>query len=315
MNRIARPRRLQLELVAAELHRRRAEDGPGDGLDERLDPRHRVVVVGVRLVPLEHRELGVVLERDALVAKVLAELVHALEPADDEPLEVQLGRDAEVEVAVELVVMRHERPRERAAVARLEHRRLDLDEALAVEVGANRADDARAQHERLARLLVDEQVEVALAVAQLDVGEAVERVGKRLGVAREHLERLGQQRRLAAAGAAGMPGDADDVAEEDVDLARLRRLADHLDPARAVDDVEEDELAHVAPRHRPAGDPADRVGRLPGLERLALVPDRRDLVPVGEALRGYVRGGHRLEPGRPAEAGHLAPAQAGVRPP
>ena len=54
----------------------------------------------------------------------------------------------------------------------------------------------------------------------------------------------------------GCPRDADDVAEEDVDLARLRRLADHLDPARAVDDVEEDELAHVAPRHRPAGDPA-----------------------------------------------------------
>ena len=291
-------------------------DRPGDGLDERLDPRHRVVVVGVRLVPLEHRELGVVLERDALVAEVLAELVDALEPADDQPLEVELGRDAQVEVAVELVVMRHERPRERAAVARLQHRRLDLDEALAVEVRREPRVTMRARSMNVgARLLVDEQVEVALAVAQLDVGEAVERVGQRLGVAREHLERVGEQRRLAAAGTAGMPGDADDVAEEDVDLARLRRLADHLDPARAVDDVEEDELAHVAPRHRAAGDPARRVGRLPGLERLALVPDRRDLVPVGEALRGCVRGGHRLEPGRPAEAGHLAPAQAGVRPP
>ena len=32
---------------------------------------HRVLVVGVRLVPLEHRELRVVLVRDALVAKVL----------------------------------------------------------------------------------------------------------------------------------------------------------------------------------------------------------------------------------------------------
>ena len=242
------------------------------------------MIVGVRLVPLEHRELGVVLERDALVAEVLAELVHALEPADDEPLEVELRRDAQVEVALELVVMRHERPRRSAAVARLQHRRLDLDEALAVEVGPDRRHDARAQHERLARLLVDEQVEVALAIAQLDVGEAVERVGERLGVAREHLERLGQQRRLTTAGAPGVPRDADDITEEHVDLARLRRLADHLDPARAVDDVEEDELAHVAPRHRPAGDPARRLGRLPCLERLALVPDRRDLVPVGEAL-------------------------------
>ena len=74
------------------------------------------------------------LVRHALVAEVLAELVDALEAADDEPLEVQLGGDPQVEVAVELVVVRDERPRQRAAVERLEHRRLDLDEALAVEV-------------------------------------------------------------------------------------------------------------------------------------------------------------------------------------
>ena len=81
-----------------------------------------------------------------------------------------------------------------------------------------------------------------------------------------------------------MTGDADDVSEEDVDLAGLRRLADHLDPARPVDDVEEDELAHVAARHRTARDPAGRGGRLACLERLALVPHRGDLGPVGEAL-------------------------------
>ena len=124
----------------------------------------------------------------------------------------------------------------------------------------------------------------------------MEGVRQRLGVAGEHLDRVGEQRRLAAARAAGMPGDADDVAEQDVDLAGLRRLADHLDPARAVDDVEEDELAHVAARHRPARDPAARLRRLPRLERLALLPDRGDLVPVGEALRAVwrTRHGHRF---------------------
>ena len=54
-----------------------------DGVDHLLDAAHLVVVVGVRLVPLDHRELGVVLERHALVAEVLAELVDALEAADD----------------------------------------------------------------------------------------------------------------------------------------------------------------------------------------------------------------------------------------
>ena len=112
------------------------------------------MVVGVRLVPLEQRELRVVLERDALVAEVLAELVHALEPADDQPLEVQLGRDAEIEVGVELVVMRDERAGEGAAVAWLEDRRLDLDEAPLVERAPDRRDDLGARDERLARLLV-----------------------------------------------------------------------------------------------------------------------------------------------------------------
>ena len=110
----------------------------GDPLEHRLDALHRVAVVGVRLVPLEHRELGLVLVRDALVAEVLADLVDALEAAHDQPLEVELGRDAEVEVGFELVRVRDERVGERAAVARLEHGRLDLDEALLVEVAADR---------------------------------------------------------------------------------------------------------------------------------------------------------------------------------
>ena len=43
--------------------------------------------------------------------------------------------------------MRDERLREGAAVARLQHRRLDLDEAVGVEVAADRRDDAAAQEE------------------------------------------------------------------------------------------------------------------------------------------------------------------------
>jgi len=46
---------------------------------------------------------------------------------------VELGRDPQVEVAVERVVMRDERPRGGAAVERLQNRRLELDEAGVVE--------------------------------------------------------------------------------------------------------------------------------------------------------------------------------------
>jgi len=147
-------------------------------LEHRLDPIHRVREVGVCLVPLEHRELGLVLVRDALVPKVLADLVDALEATHDETFQVELGGNAEVEVGPQLVRVRYERVRERAAVSRLQDGRLHLDEAFVVEVAANRRDDPRAQEEQLTRVLVHEQVAVALSVARLLVGDAVERVGQ-----------------------------------------------------------------------------------------------------------------------------------------
>ena len=142
--------------------------------DQRLELARRVLVVGVGLVPLEHRELGVVLVRDPLVAEVLAELVDLVDPADDEPLQVELGGDPQVEVAVEGVVVGGERPGERAAVERLEHRRLHLDEATGVEPAPDLRDRLGPLQEELAGLLVRHQVELAPAVAGLDVLEAVE---------------------------------------------------------------------------------------------------------------------------------------------
>ena len=93
----------------AALDLRRPQHPLGDLGDEQLEVVRGLLVVGVGLVPLEHRELGVVLVGDALVAEVLAELVDAVDAADDEALEVELGRDPQVEVAVERVVVGGER--------------------------------------------------------------------------------------------------------------------------------------------------------------------------------------------------------------
>ena len=95
------PGRRQVDLDAVALDLGRAQHALGDLGDQPLEVVRGLLVVGVGLVPLEHRELGVVLVRDALVAEVLAELVDAVDAADDEPLEVELGRDPQVEVAVE----------------------------------------------------------------------------------------------------------------------------------------------------------------------------------------------------------------------
>ena len=62
-----------------------------------------------------------------------------------QPLEVQLGGDPQVQVAVERVVVGRERARQRAAVERLQHRRLDLDEALRRRGSARTAEMIRAR--------------------------------------------------------------------------------------------------------------------------------------------------------------------------
>ena len=110
-----------------------------------LDDVHHVEVVRVGLVQLEHRELGVVAAVDPLVAEVPADLVDALEAADQQALQVQLQRDPQVQVDVQHVVVGDERLRHRAAGDRLQHRGLDLDEAALVQVRADRPQRRRAR--------------------------------------------------------------------------------------------------------------------------------------------------------------------------
>ena len=173
LDRHATERRAEIERLALVFHLARAAHHVGDALEHPLDHVHQVAVVRVGLVQLEHRELGVVPRGQPFVAEVAVDLVHALEAADDEALQVQLRCDAQVHVDVERVVMRDERLGHRAARDHLQHRRLDFHEVERVEEAAQVLHDARALAEHLAALVADDQVDVALAVALLDVGEAV----------------------------------------------------------------------------------------------------------------------------------------------
>ena len=242
----------------------------GRARHESLGSFHRVSVVRVRLVPLELRELGRVLVRHALVAEILRELVDLLETTDDQALQVELVGDAEVDVLVEVVRMGDERLRESTAVTGLENRRLDLDEAFAVEIRADRRDHQRADDRVAPRVLVHQQVEVALAVPDLGVGNAVERVGKRAADLPEQHHLVDGDRRLAATRLRRAAGHPHDVAQVEIDRAGARRVAQQLDPAAAVDEVEEDELPHLpAPEHAPGG-AHDRLGLCARLEPLRL---------------------------------------------
>src|SRR5262249_54278021 len=121
-----------------------------------------------------------------------ADLVDALESPDQQALEVELGRDPTIEIHVERVVMGDERLRRRAADQRMEHRRLDLEEVALVEEPADVADELRAALEDLGGVLVRDEIDVALAIAELDVLET-----EVPGEIRQGMHRLRRQRDLA----------------------------------------------------------------------------------------------------------------------
>jgi hypothetical protein len=242
------------------------EGGAGGGDDHRLGEVHHVVVVGEGLVGLQHRELGVVPGVDALVAEDAPDLEHPLHATDDQPLEMQLQGDPQVQVEVERVVVGHERPRRRPALDALQHRALDLDEAAAGEVLAEGTDGGVPDPEDLAGALVGLQVQVALPVAGLDVGQPVVLVG-RFGQRRaQQGHRLDGHRQLAPAGGHHRALDPDPVAA----VQPVERLAhggaggrgvdEQLDGSRPVAQGGEGEAAVAAEQRQPARD-ADAVRR------------------------------------------------------
>ena len=116
----------------------------GQGRDHVLHQLHDGVVVHVGPVQLHHGELGVVDQRDALVAEVLADLEDAIESSHQQPLEIQLGRDAQVEVGVERVVVGHERAGQGPTGQGLQNGGLHLDEPLRLQIAAHGRDQLAA---------------------------------------------------------------------------------------------------------------------------------------------------------------------------
>ena len=80
----------EVDLGALIADRRRAADRLRQMPEEILRQVHHAVIVGVGLIELHERKLGVVACVEALVAEDAADLVDLLEAPDDQALEVQL---------------------------------------------------------------------------------------------------------------------------------------------------------------------------------------------------------------------------------
>ena len=105
------------------------------------------------------------LGRDALIAKVAIDLIDAIQTADRQPLQVEFRRNAQVEIEIERVVVGSEWASHGAAGDGLHHRRLHFDVAASVEVSADGLNNAATLDENFAHFRIDEQIEIALAVA------------------------------------------------------------------------------------------------------------------------------------------------------
>ena len=218
------PQVAEIELLAVDI-RLRAAGGVERHLAQQFVAEvHQAAIIRVGLIELQHGELGVVPRGDAFVAEVAVDLVDPLQAAHHQPLQIQLRRDAQVEVDIQRVVMRDKRTRRGAAVERLHHGRFHFDEAAASSCRRSEAMMLRARHEDLAHFGIGDQIEIALAVAGLHVFQAVPFLGHGEQRLREEFELLHVDAQFAGAGAEQIAFDADDVAEIE-QLEELRNRA------------------------------------------------------------------------------------------
>jgi hypothetical protein len=299
-----RRREVQQLLAAPDARAARRLPALGDGSvrggqrrQQLLHRRHPVGGAAVGQVGLAHRELGIVPRGEPLVAEVAPDLEHALEAAHQQPLEVQLRRDAQEELHVQRVVVRDERPRRRAAGDGLQQRRLHLEEAAPLQEGPQVRDDGRARAEAQEARRVGDEVHVALPVARLDVREAVPLGGRRREALGQQLAGRGEDGDLAHARAPELAPHGEEVAEVQGGqqqlpglLAQHLGLAVDLDAAAVVAQVQEQALAVVAAgghASRHGDDRARRRVRVPGRQHGRHGGARR----LGDArARGPARG-------------------------
>ena len=177
-----------------------------------------------------------------------------------------------------------------AAIARLQHRRLDLDEPSFIEPTTNRPDHLRARDEVFAYVLVHSEIEVALPVPRLDIGQPVKRVGQGTVDLGEGHELLNDQGRLSATRTGGEPLNAHDVAEIDVDGTRAIGRAQQLDAARTIDKVEKRQLAVATARQDATRKPTSLRALCASLKRLRFEQNGANLIAPGKpSWQGYRR--------------------------
>ena len=251
---------------------------------------HHAVIVRVGLVELQEGEFRVMPGIQSLVAENAADLVDTLHAAHDQALQIQLQRDAQLQILIQGVVVGEEGAGSGAAGIGHQQRRLHLQKAPPVQKIADLPDNLGALDKGVPGLVVHEQVHIPLAVAQIRVGHAVV-------LLRQDLESLGQQQDLGGVdadlpglGLENKAGDADIVAHIqlfEIGIGLIPQIVPgdiDLQGAGEVFDGAEGCLSHDALAHHSTGD-ADGfflvlVIVLPDLPGVGVLVEACDLIGV-----------------------------------
>ena len=126
---------------------------------------HPVGDVPEGTVGLECREFRAVPGVHTLVPEVSGDLEHPLVTPDDQAFEIQLGRDAQAEVDIQRIGVRHERPGQGPTRLGLQDRGVHLDEVFGHQLVAQRRDGLEPDVEHRPGAGVGQEVDLPLAVA------------------------------------------------------------------------------------------------------------------------------------------------------
>ena len=181
---------------------------------------------------------------------------------------MQLGGNTQVALLIERVEVRDERLGSSSALDGLQDRGLDLHVAIGLHKAAERGEDLRALAEGLANVVVGDQVDIALTIAGLLVGETVKLLGQRANGLGQQRRALGGNGKLATLGAHDHAGHAKDIAKvEGLEripggLVHIVDAAEQLDLAGRVAHDNEHDLALTALGDHTAADLHDVLGVL-----------------------------------------------------
>ena len=164
---------LETDDVAINLALWLAVYGDTDRFEQLLCESHHPVVVLVLNIKLHTGELRVVVTVHTLVAEVLADFINTLETTYDEALQVELGSDTHVHILIERIEVGDEWAGRSTTGNALQGRSLYLSITCVVEYAAECAEYGSTLQEGFLYAIINDEVNVALAVTQLWIIELV----------------------------------------------------------------------------------------------------------------------------------------------